>query len=125
MISPAPIRRTVLVSASCAALSAAGVVAAPSSSAAVRPAVDCSWNPSRNSSVTANFTGTGVNIRTGPSTVCTSIGQGQPSNRVIVHCYTDTPGFSFVWLYLTDETTGKKGWSYGQFVSVFSAPAAC
>ena len=50
-----------------------------------------------------------VNIRTGPGTGCTSVGQGQKSHEVQVDCYKD--GESGTWTHLFDFTTGKEGWS--------------
>jgi len=58
------------------------------------------------------FAGNGVNIRTGPSTSCTSIGLGYLSHRVNYRCYglgQSVSGWN-TWTYLTDITTGKTGW---------------
>lgn len=55
------------------------------------------------------FLGTGVNIRTGPSTSCTSLGQGQPSHSVTYWCWTGPSG-GFTWSFLIDNTTSVAGW---------------
>jgi len=55
------------------------------------------------------FNGNGINIRTGPSTACTSVGQGQASHTVQLDCYKDGEGGT--WSHLFDFTTGKEGWS--------------
>ena len=90
---------------------AAGVLPA---SAATSPAVDCIQNPSANSDTVAHFTGSNVNIRTGPATTCTAVGEGQPNHNVTAHCAEPVNGV--LWVYLVDHTTGKKGWSDAAFV---------
>jgi hypothetical protein len=109
-------QRAGIAAASCGALALAGLAAAPTASAAVAPAVRCIWNPTANSKVGAKYTGTNVNIRTGPSTSCTAIGEGQPGDTVYVHCYYWDPSTAVIWDYLTDYTRGKKGWSDGFYV---------
>lgn len=108
-------RRTRLATAACAALATAGIMVGtlPTTAAA---AVDCIQNPAANSRNTAHFTGTNINIRTGPFTVCTAIGEGQPSHNVTAHCLKFNSN-GVPWIYLTDHTTGKTGWSEEQFVT--------
>jgi hypothetical protein len=100
------------------AVSAAGILAGilPAAAAAA-PAVDCTQNPATNSAKAADLFGSGVNIRTGPFTSCTSVGEGQFGQSVTAHCsVTNSNGVN--WVYLTDHTTGKTGWSEAQFVGV-------
>lgn len=66
---------------------------------------------------TTAFDGTYVNIRTGPHTSCTSVGQGQLNHVVDYHCYARGDGVTrpgvgtyYSWTYLRDVTTGKAGW---------------
>jgi hypothetical protein len=54
------------------------------------------------------FNGNGINIRTGPSTSCTSKGQGQASHSVQLDCWTSGDGGT--WSHLFDFTTGVEGW---------------
>ena len=110
-------RRTRLATAACAALATAGIaVGTLPTAAAAAPAVDCIQNPAANSHNAAQFTGTNINIRTGPFTVCTAIGEGQPSHNVTAHCLKFNSN-GVPWVYLTDHTTGKTGWSDEQFVT--------
>jgi len=111
-----------------AALSMAGIViGALPSTATAAPAINCIQNPSQNSNNEAHFTGNGVNIRTGPATSCTAIGQGQRTNDVTAHCgrYIQTHPPVVIWVYLTDNTTHKKGWSDAAFVSWSGTLASC
>ena len=55
------------------------------------------------------FNGNSVNIRTGPSTACVAVGQGQASHQVMLDCYKS--GENGTWSHLYDFTTGKQGWS--------------
>lgn len=58
------------------------------------------------------FDANGVNIRTGPHTGCTSLGQGQLSHNVDYHCYVHSDYVNGVdtWTYLRDTTNGVTGW---------------
>jgi uncharacterized protein YraI len=98
------------------ALSMAGVlsVALPSA-AAVSPAVDCTQSPAVNSQAPGLFAGTNVNIRTGPFTSCTAVGEGQPAHNVTLRCRKLNSN-NVEWLYLTDHTTNRTGWAEAQFV---------
>jgi hypothetical protein len=118
-------RRTRLASIAFAALSAAGMlVALLPSSAAAAPAVNCIQNPTANDNGPAEFRGTGVNIRTGPFTTCTSVGLGQPAHSVIERC-TKTNSNGVDWTYLTDRTTGKTGWSQTSLVRIPPVTRVC
>jgi hypothetical protein len=109
------IHRTELIAASAGVLLLGGMIAAPAASAAT-PDVSCSWKPTANSKVGAQYDGTFVNIRTGPSTSCTSIGEGNPGDEVYVHCYYWDPSTYVIWDYLTDYTISREGWSDGNYV---------
>jgi hypothetical protein len=50
------------------------------------------------------FAGSGVNIRTGPSTACTSVGLGYPNHLVRLDCKKGS------WSHIYDITTAKLGW---------------
>jgi hypothetical protein len=59
--------------------------------------------------VNNNFRTNGVNIRTGPSTNCTSVGQGQATHDTVLHCFRiGTDGF--IWTHLFDLDTGRQGY---------------
>jgi uncharacterized protein YraI len=90
-------------------------VAAPTPAAAAV----CPQTPTNNTNTAASFTGDGVNIRTGPSTSCTSKGLGYRVHSVTYHC--EGSG----WVYLTDNTTGVTGWSSGAFVHHTDAAIVC
>lgn len=116
-------RRAVTALLFASAIAGAMVAAAPAALAA--PNVNCIQNPATDSNITqGSFLGTNINIRTGPFTTCTAIGEGQPSNAVTVHCK-QTNSNGVLWDYLTDRTTGKKGWSQDQFVGYPRVPANC
>ena len=108
------------------AMSVVGVLALASPSAAVAsPDVTCSQNPSTNSQLSGSFSGTNVNIHTGPFTSCTSVGEGQPSHHnVTLHCRKLNSN-NVEWVYLTDHTTNKTGWSAAAFVAWFGTLANC
>lgn len=108
--------RIAIAAVGCGALSFGGVVTAPMASAAEAPAVSCIWNPSANSNVSGKYDGTNVNIRTGPSTSCTAVGEGQPGHTVHIHCYYWVAATATIWDYLTDSTIGRTGWSVGSYV---------
>ena len=92
---------------------------ATGASAAVTPAVDCTQNPSGGAREPNHFIGNGVNIRTGPSTSCTIVGEGFKNQSVTVHCYRGN------WDYLKDNATGKLGWVVAQLIDVTPNLPAC
>jgi SH3-like domain-containing protein len=87
------------------------------SPASVRPAASCGWQPANNSNSPSSFTGNGVNIRTGPSTSCTSKGLGYTSHGLRVRCV----DLADDWDYVTDTTTGVTGWVADQYVGGYAA----
>jgi hypothetical protein len=120
------------VAAAVAALGLSAAVAAPQASAAtarpaVAPHVTCPWHPANNDNVSGHFLGTGINIRIGPSSApgCTSIGQGQPGHTMHERCWTHNNSDGFDWVYLTDNTTGKTGWSRQDLVTFIGSLVAC
>ncbi|MBN1174164.1 MAG: hypothetical protein JXA67_18480 [Micromonosporaceae bacterium] len=54
------------------------------------------------------FASNGINIRTGPSTACTSLGLGYSSYSVMLDCYKS--GQNGTWSHLWVENTGVQGW---------------
>lgn len=69
-------------------------------------AASCPDNDHRNNDGKSGrlFNANAVNIRTGPSTSCTSIGQGQLTHSVVFHCSKSG------WTFLKDVTTNRSGW---------------
>jgi len=111
-----------------AALSMTGIViGALPATAAAAPAINCIQNPTQNSNNEARFTGTDVRIHTGPSTTCTPVGLGQRNHDVTAHCgrYIATHPPTVTWVYLTDNTTHKTGWSAASLVSWSGTLASC
>lgn len=70
------------------------------------------------------FNGTDINIRTGPSTACPSVGAGQPSHVVQLDCWKlGDDGFS--WSHLFNATTGWQGWVRDDLLVDFGANTQC
>jgi uncharacterized protein YraI len=99
----------------------AAVVPAVPASASTCP--DNVWSNKDNTSG-HTFTGSGVNIRTGPLTTCTSVGLGYPGHNVQYHCY-KVSSDGFTWSHITDITTAKSGWVRDGFLSDFGAVNLC
>lgn len=100
--------KSVLVAASLA-VAATGFVVLPTAGAAFAASCpDNAWTFADESEGNF-FNGNFINIRTGPSTACTSLGQGQASHRVQYDCWKS--GENGTWTHLFDETTGIEGWS--------------
>ncbi len=59
----------------------------------------------------------GTNIRTGPGTSYTSVGLCYHSNYVTSSCLAYRSGYSYPWAKIVDHTTGKSGYSYGQYMT--------
>ncbi|MEX3106084.1 SH3 domain-containing protein [Streptomyces niveiscabiei] len=57
---------------------------------------------------TGSSTTNGVNIRSGPSTGCTALGQAQASHNLRYDCYKYDSGYT--WTHVLDRTTGISGW---------------
>jgi SH3-like domain-containing protein len=90
-------------------------------SAAVSPAVSCTHNPTAGSGQASRFLGEGVNIRTGPSTSCTSLGLGYEDQKVTLYCVNS----SYTWVYLKDDATGVKGWVSASLAAWYGGAPAC
>jgi uncharacterized protein YraI len=99
------------------------VSVAPATAVTVSPAINCIQHPRTNANQPSRFTGNGVNIRTGPSTSCTSIGQGFLNQSVTVHCIKGT--LPNAWVYLKDNVSGVTGWSYAPNVSLIGGAEQC
>ena len=93
------------VAAAVAISSGFAVAVAQEAQAASCP--DSGWHNYDNITAT-NILKAGANIRTGPSTTCTSVGQGQTSHSITLHCY--KAGSGGYWDHVRDNTTGKSGW---------------
>jgi hypothetical protein len=105
-------------------LAGIGIALSPAASAAPVRAGDVGVLSCPDSSFRINtggtgqlFDGSGVNIRTGPSTVCTSRGQGQPNHIARIDCY-KTGDDGQLWTHLRDVTTGVEGWSRTSLLKV-------
>lgn len=69
------------------------------------------------------FNGNFINIRTGPSTNCTAVGQGQASHSVRLDCWKS--GDDGTWSHLLDRTTGKQGWVRDDLLVALGARGQC
>jgi hypothetical protein len=74
----------------------------------------------RTGHVTSNY----VNVRTGSSTSCTSLGQAQTSHSLDYYCYTWQNGTTS-WTYLKDTNTGVTGWIRDDNLSNNGSPRWC
>jgi len=89
-----------------------------SSTGRVTAAAACAATPAR-------FKSAGINIRTGPHASCTSRGLGYRSNTLRVWCYAG-PNPSNIWYFPNDRTTGVRGWSRRQYVTITAGgPTPC
>ncbi|WP_377324310.1 hypothetical protein ACFJIY_05775 [Pimelobacter simplex] len=90
---------------------ASSLVAAGAALDAASAAGTCpnnNWYNAVNTRVNNNFAANGINIRTGDSVSCTSVGQGQTTHDTLLHC--NNYNGSYNWNHLRDITTGKVGW---------------
>ncbi|MDG4773654.1 hypothetical protein [Solwaraspora sp. WMMD792] len=74
--------------------------------------------------VNGTFAGTGINIRTGPGTDCTSLGHGQPGQTATFRCWR-TGHDGARWTYLHNRATGVSGWSRNDLLSGGGATVSC
>jgi hypothetical protein len=65
-----------------------------------------------------------VNIRTGPSTSCTAVGQGQNGQRVSLHCW-KTGADGYAWDHIYNTVTGKSGWVRSSFLTGYGSSYHC
>src|SRR5204863_10069128 len=84
------LRKAALVCAAAASAAGLALVAAPAATASTDSVlVSCpehGWSI-LDGRVGQFFNGNGINIRTGPSTACTAVGQGQASHTVQLDCW--------------------------------------
>lgn len=100
------LRRT--LTAIALALAATGVVVLPTGNPALAASCpDNGWDI-LDGRIGQYFDGDFINIRTGPSTACTSVGQGQHTHTVQLDCWKSGDGGT--WSHLFDFTTSKEGW---------------
>lgn len=60
----------------------------------------------------------GTNIRTGPHTFCTIIGQSQRGDGIDVHCAILFDQRDSAWLFVRNLQTGRQGWSHWQALRI-------
>lgn len=96
-------------------LAAAGLVTAPlaivGATAGSASATSCpnnSWSNLTNALIGNNFRNDGVNIRTGDSSWCLSVGQGQRTHDTVLHCYSYNG--AYFWDHLRDVSNARSGW---------------
>jgi len=82
--------------------------AGPGLTGDVSAQVSCPDNGWSNKDPNTGRTNTAANIRTGPSTVCASVGQAQTSHTLDLHCWKN--GQNGTWSHVRDTVTGKQGW---------------
>ncbi len=87
-------------------LSAAGALTSPASAASCP---NNNWANYSNAVIPNAFSSNGVNIRTGNSTSCTSLGHGQKKHTVRIHCVKGSNG-PLPWVRLRNESTSVAGW---------------
>ncbi|MFC7550484.1 SH3 domain-containing protein [Plantactinospora sp. GCM10030261] len=96
--------RTVPAALALAAAAATGAVM-PGTAASAGTTASCPDNNWRTWGAKGyHFAVAGANIRTGPSTSCTSLGLGYPSHVVRLDCQ------KAGWTHVHNETTGTLGW---------------
>jgi uncharacterized protein YgiM (DUF1202 family) len=88
-------------------LSAATAQAAPQSAGTRAATAAPATQAAPMTTTTGFFTASGVNIRSGPSTGYTILGQGQKGQAVYIYC--EAAGD---WYHILDRATGINGWSY-------------
>lgn len=69
------------------------------------------------------FLNNGTNIRSGPSTQCVALGQGQTSDYVQYDCYTEGDGYT--WTHLFDGATYTEGWVRDDLLSGYGSNVHC
>jgi hypothetical protein len=99
--------KAAIAAMSLAAATTLGMVVTTGSAAQAVSCPDNAWDI-YDGRIGQYFAGNGINIRTGPSTVCTAVGQGQASHEVQLDCYKE--GQNGTWSHLWDFTTARGGW---------------
>ncbi|RGC65678.1 hypothetical protein C5N14_27635 [Micromonospora sp. MW-13] len=112
--------RLARISIAAVMLGSAAVLAVAAPAQASCPQGIASFEPQ----VNGTFAGTGINIRTGPGSDCTSRGQGQPGQTATFRCWT-TGHDGARWTYLHNRATGVSGWSRSDLLSGGGATASC
>ncbi len=65
-----------------------------------------------------------VNMRTGPSTNCTSVGLANRGNKLDYHCWVGGAG-RHSWTYLRNDTRGTKGWVRDDLLPGYGSHVHC
>jgi hypothetical protein len=100
--------RAALCALAMMAISSIAVVLGPPTPALAVSCPDSGWTV-LDGRIDKFFAVGSVNIRTGPATTCTSVGQGQTSHNVQLDCWKDGEGGT--WSHLFDFATSVSGWS--------------
>lgn len=85
----------------------------------------CGWTPANDSKVSGTYNESGVYIRSGADTSCAALGEGFPGQSVTVHCVWYNSGDGLIWDFLTDNTTGVRGWSADEYVNWTGGVLGC
>lgn len=116
--------RSITTSAVVLALGGATLLAVGPAQAAPTP-LSCPQTPGGFPGDTqGSFIASGVNIRTGPGTDCTSRGQGQAGQSATYHCFV-VGHDGHTWTYLTRHGPETTGWVRDTFLSGFGSPFFC
>ncbi|MFF9852731.1 SH3 domain-containing protein [Streptomyces litmocidini] len=118
--------RTKLAALAVGAVAATGGLALPATAAVAAPegAAACSspaWSNRDGHAGSANTDY--VNIRTGPTTECSSLGQAQASHSLTLHCW--VAGQDGTWSHVQDNTTGVGGWIKDNLLNGYGSSLPC
>lgn len=86
--------------------------------------LSCPQGHTRPGDTAGSFIGSGVNIRTGPGTDCTSRGHGQRGQSATYHCWVFGHD-GRTWTHLRNNVTGVSGWVRDDFLSGNGSPFHC
>ncbi|MFE5596155.1 hypothetical protein [Streptomyces sp. NPDC056549] len=118
--------RTKLAAVAFGAVAATGGLVLPSTAAVAAPEGSAAcYNPGwsnrdgRAGSTNTNY----VNIRTGPTTECVSLGQAQASHSLTLHCW--VAGQDGTWSHVRDNSTGVSGWIKDSLLNGYGSNAPC
>ncbi|MEU1225512.1 SH3 domain-containing protein [Streptomyces sp. NPDC005828] len=118
--------RTKLAAVAVGAVAATGGLVLPTTAAVAAPeaAAACSSPGWSNRDGRAGGTNTDyVNIRTGPTTECVSLGQAQASHGLTLHCW--VAGQDGTWSHVRDNTTGVSGWIKDSLLNGYGSNVPC
>lgn len=113
-------KKTFVAVSTATMLATAGLVGGFASPAQAATCPDNGWWNITQALVHDNFDGTGVNIRSGPSTSCTVLGQGNPAHNTVIHCYKTNPSSGHRWTHVYLPATGVTGWVRNDYLHIAS-----